>query len=191
MTQTLRLILGIIGIVLALLLGMWVVIPMFTGIPWVPTRKERIRLALELAGLQPGETFYDLGCGDGRVLVAAARDFGARAVGIEISPLHCLFTLLRARLSGVGNRVSVRWGDIYRADLHDADVVYQYGHSRYAPRLKQQLAEQLRDGARFVSINVDFPGWQPAAFDKQDVIFLYRMPAVPGDLASMWMQEKQ
>ena len=72
-------------------------IPILTGIPWVPSNDIRIRLALELASLQPGETLVDLGCGDGRVLIAAARDFGAHAIGIEISALHCLVARLRVR----------------------------------------------------------------------------------------------
>jgi SAM-dependent methyltransferase len=168
----------------------WFFVPILSGIPWVPTTRRRVRRALEMAGLRPGETFVDLGCGDGRVLVAAARDFGARAVGIEISLLHCLAALARARLAGVGDRVRVRWGNIYRADLRQVDVAFQYGHSRLAGRLGTRLAGQLRDGARFVSIAVDFPGWKPEAIDREELIFLYRMPPQPGDVAGFLMAEE-
>jgi len=180
--------LGILILVLALLGLLWFFAPIATGIPWVPSGDRRIRRALELAALQPGETFVDLGCGDGRVLIAAARDFGARAVGIEVSPLHCLVARLRAQAAGVGQRVTIQWADFYRADLGGADVVYQFGHSRFAGRLKDQLGRQLRPGARMVSINVDLPGWQPAAVDREELIFLYRMPPTPGDLTSYLMQ---
>jgi len=154
----------------------------------VPSGDRRIRKALELADLRPGEIFYDLGCGDGRVLIAAARQFGARAIGIEISPLHCLVARVRAQAAGVGRQVTIRWGNFYRADLGDADVVYQFGHSHFAERLRVQLERQLKAGARMVSINVDLPGWQPAAVDREDLVFLYRMPPTPGDLASFLMQ---
>jgi SAM-dependent methyltransferase len=168
----------------------WFFVPILAGIPFVPTDAERIRRALEMAGLQPGETFVDLGCGDGRVLLVAARDFRARAVGIEVSPLHCLAAWVRVRLAGAGSRVRVRWGDIYRARLDEADVAFQYGHSRMADRLRRALAEQLRDGTRFVSVNVDMPGWRPQAVDRERRIFLYRMPAAAGDLADYMMAEE-
>ncbi|MBN2387315.1 MAG: class I SAM-dependent methyltransferase [Anaerolineales bacterium] len=166
----------------------WIFVPILTGIPWVPTLARRTQRALELASLQPGEIFYDLGCGDGRVLISAARR-GARAIGIEVSPLHCLIALIRAALAGVGGRVAVRWGNFYRCDLSDADVIYWYGHSRYGEKLKSYLERQLRVGARVVSINVDFPGWQPEALDRENLIFLYRIPPPVGDINSYLMQK--
>ena len=181
--------LAICILILALIGLSWFFTPILAGIPWVPTIERRIRKALELADVKPGETFYDLGCGDGRVLVLAARLRGARAIGIEISPLHCLVARLRAQIAGVGKQVTIRWGNFYKADLGDADVVYQFGHSQYAERLRSQLERQLRAGARVVSINVDLPGWQPAAIDREDLVFLYRMPPSPGDLTSFLMQE--
>ncbi|MBN1454167.1 MAG: class I SAM-dependent methyltransferase [Anaerolineales bacterium] len=69
--------------------GLWLIVPALYGVPWVPTREKRIREALQLAKLQPGENLYDLGAGDGRVLLIAVREFGASAVGIEIGPVQC------------------------------------------------------------------------------------------------------
>lgn len=181
--------LPVLAFIIAILGLFWYFIPIFSGIPWVPSSDRRIRKALEMSGLQPGELFYDLGCGDGRVLVAAAGRFGARVIGIEISPLHCIVARLRLLTAGIGKRASIRWGNFNDADLSDADVVYQFGHSRYAEKLKQQLERQLREGARVVSINVDLPGWQPEAVDRENLVFLYRMPPTPGDLASFLMQE--
>ncbi|MEZ0396090.1 MAG: methyltransferase domain-containing protein [Anaerolineales bacterium] len=184
------LLLPLILLALALLGLLWTFVPILSGIPWVPTRQTRIRQALDLAGLQAGETFYDLGCGDGRVLIAAARR-GARAVGIEVSPLHCLAACLQARLAGVGGQVSVRWGNFYRFDLHDADVIFWYGHSRYTARMQAYLSGRAQPGARFASINIDFPGWKPAAIDKQGLIFLYRFPPPAGDVNSFLMEEAE
>ncbi len=178
-------------LILALAGLLWFFVPILAGIPFVPTDAQRIRQALEMAELRPDETLVDLGCGDGRVLVAAARDFGARAAGIEISPLHCLVAWIRVRAAGVGKRVRVRWGNIYLAKLGEADVAFQYGHSQMAERLRRHLAEELHDGSRFVSVNVDMPGWQPSAVDREARIFLYRMPAMPGDVGSYLLQESK
>ncbi len=180
-------VLPIVALVLAGLGLLWFFIPILSGIPWVPTGEKRIRAALSLADLQPGETFYDLGCGDGRVLIAAVRQYGAHAVGIEMSPLHCLVARMRTLAAGVARQTTVRWGNFYRMNLGAADVIYQYGHSRYAEKLKQQLERQLRDGTRVVSVNVDLPGWQPQAVDRENLVFLYRMPPTPGDIASFML----
>lgn len=173
-----------LAIILFIAAGLWLIIPLLTGLPWVPTRGRRIRAALRLAGVLPGELVYDLGAGDGRVLLAAARDFGARAVGVEISPIHCFIAWLRANLSGCGKRVTVHWGSFYHADLSNADVVYAYVTSHQAARLRSSLEIQLRPGARVVTISTELDGWQPEQIDQQDLIFLYRMPPTPGSAAS-------
>jgi SAM-dependent methyltransferase len=176
MTTALRFVLIVVGVVLLTLGALYVLVPALYGVPSVSTRAERIRKALRLAGLRSGETLYDLGSGNGRALVIAAREFGARAVGIEIGPVQCLVSWLNARLNGVGSRVRVKRADFYRADLREADVVFVYLTSAQTSRLQARLEEQLRGGARVVAVSADFRGWQPSAFDNEDLLFLYRMP---------------
>jgi SAM-dependent methyltransferase len=159
-------------------------VPYAYGLPPTPTRKERIRRALKLAELKPGETLYDLGSGDGRVLVIAAREFGARATGIDVGPVQCLQASINSLLQGVAPRVQIRWANFLKSDLGQADVVFAYLTSDYASRLQAQLASQLKPGARVVTISFDFPGWEPSDFDDRDLIFLYRMPATPGSLGT-------
>jgi SAM-dependent methyltransferase len=159
-------------------------VPYAFGLPPTPTRRERIRKALELADLQPGETVYDLGSGDGRALVIAAREFGARAVGIDVGPVQCLQAWMAALLNGVQDRVQIRWGNFFKKDLSGADVVFAYLTSNYVEQLAPQLLAQLRPGARVVTISFDFPDWEPTAFDERELIFLYRMPPVKGSLAA-------
>ncbi len=180
MSLGLQIILIYLGAVLALVLGLWVVIPALTGLPWVPTREPRIRRALEMARVQPGETVCDLGAGDGRVVIAAARDFGARGIGIEISPLHCWQARVRAAFAGLTGQVIIQRGNFYRADLREADVIFLYITSAQAEKVKALLEGQLRDGARVVSVSADIPGWQPAQVDMPQLIFLYQMPPTPG-----------
>jgi SAM-dependent methyltransferase len=166
--------------------ALWLIVPLVTGLPWVPTRERRIHKALHLADVKPGDVVYDLGAGDGRVLLAAARDFGARAVGIEISPVHCLIAWMRALLSGVGRQVTVRWGSFYNADYSDADVVFAYMTQGQAARLRPHLEARLKPGARIVTISSDLDGWEPEKIDQNDLVFLYRMPPTPGDIASFF-----
>lgn len=163
-----------LGLGLLLLSAIWFLVPALYGVPWVPTREARIRRALQLAGLQPGETLYDLGAGDGRVLLMAAKEFGARAVGIEIGPVQWALGWLRVWLSGGRHVVRMRCGNFYRADVAEADVVFVYLTSSQTSRLAKKLERELRPGARVVSIAADFPEWQPSQVDRESVIFLYK-----------------
>jgi len=166
----------IAGLVLLLVLGLWILGPSLYGLPGIPTREKRIRKALQLAKLQPGEMLYDLGAGDGRVLLMAAREFQARAIGIEIGPVQCALGWLRMWSSGHRHRVRMRCGDFYKADISDADVVFVYATSSQTSRLLPLLERQLRPGARVVSIAADFPEWRPKQVDREALIFVYEMP---------------
>jgi len=109
--------------------------------------------------------------------VLAPGEFGARAVGIEIGPVQCALAWAAARLSGLRQEVRIEWGDFFKADLRPADVVFAYLTSAQADRLQKQLESQLRAGTRVVTISFDLPGWEPAAFDNESLIFLYQIPS--------------
>ena len=168
-----------LGILFLLISALWLVVPAIHGVPWVPTRERRIRKALQLAKLQPGEKLYDLGAGDGRVLVMAAREFGARAIGIEIGPVQCLVGWMRILFSGSRMKARIRCGNFYHANLSDADVVFVYATSSQTSKLLPLLKRDLHPGARVVSIAADFEGWQPSKVDREMLIFLYEMPPNP------------
>jgi SAM-dependent methyltransferase len=155
------------GLVILLLL------PALSGQPWVPANEKRIHRALELAGLKPGEVLYDLGSGDGRVLIAAACDFDARAWGVELSPLLCALAWIKVQSAGVGPRVRLQCGSYYHAEIENADVVYIYLTSGNANRLSKKLADELKPGARVVSVSADLSGWQVDTIDREELIFLY------------------
>jgi SAM-dependent methyltransferase len=177
--------LSILVFILALL---WILLPALYGLPPVPTKPERIRKALKLVNLQPNEVVYDLGAGDGRVLLIAAREFGAKAVGIEVGPIQCALIWLRAVASGFGDQIQVRWGNFYQADLRQADVVFVYATSKEVAKLVSHLEKQLKKGSRVVSISADFPEWEPSAFDDRDLIFVYEMPPKDGNVSSYLMK---
>ncbi len=177
------------SILLFVLILLWILIPALYGLPPVSTKPERTNKALKLANLQPGETLYDLGAGDGRVLFIAARDFGAKAVGIEIGPIQCALIWLRAVASGLDRNIQIRWADFYKADLRAADVVYVYGTSKEVLKLAPHLKQQMKAGSRLVSISADFPEWEPSAFDERELIFVYEMPPTQGSLTTYLMKK--
>jgi SAM-dependent methyltransferase len=155
------------------LAALWIFVPALYGLPSVPTHPDRIRAALHLADLKPGEAFFDLGCGDGRTLVIAAKEFGAQATGIEIGPVQCHISWGNALRNGVRSKVRVKRGNFYRADVRTADVVFVYATTRELVRLQSHLASQLREGARVVTVGSDFPDWEPVKMDRTNLIFLY------------------
>ena len=167
------------------LLGLlWIFIPALYGLPSRPTDPDRIRKALRSANLQPNELLYDLGAGDGRVLLIAAKEFGANAVGIEVGPIQCALIWLRIVGSGLGNKIQLKWGNYFKMDVSQADVVFIYATSREVQRLAPYLEKQMKSGSRLVSISADFPEWEPSAFDEPDLFFIYSMPPQYGSLTT-------
>ncbi len=156
-----------------LIAALYILVPPFFGPPSVPTRHARIRKALQLAKLQPNETLYDLGAGDGRVLVIAAKEFGAQAVGIEIGPVQCAIIWWNAFWNRISSKVKVEAGNFFQADLSKADVVFAYLTSDQADRLQKKFEVELKSGARVITISFNLPGWEPVYFDRENLIFLY------------------
>ena len=171
-----------------MLILLWILVPALYGLPPVPTKPERIRKALKLVNLQPNEVLYDLGAGDGRVLLIAAREFGAQAVGIEVGPIQCALIWLRMVASGFGKQIKVRWANFHKADLREADVIFIYATSKEVTKLAPHLEKQLKKGTRLVSISADFSEWEPAVMDNHELIFVYQMPPTSGNMMSYMMK---
>jgi len=170
---------------------LWILVPALHGLPPVPTNRDRIRRALQLVNLQPDELLYDLGAGDGRVLLIAARDFRARSIGIEIGPIQCILIWLRITASGFGSRIKIRWGNFYQANLKEADVVFVYATSKEIMKLAPHLAEQMKSGSRLVSISADISDWEPILVDDHDLIFIYEMPPTPGSVTTYMLKRTE
>ena len=123
------------------------------------------------------------------MLLIAAREFNAKAVGIEIGPVQCALIWLRLVASGVGERAIIKLGNFYKADLKDADVVFVYATSKEVTKLESYLEKQMKPGARVVSISADFPNWEPSAFDDHDLFFVYHMPPKRGSLTTYLLKD--
>jgi len=138
-------------------------------VPYVQTPHEVVAQMLRLAGVGRNDVVYDLGSGDGRLVIAAARDFGARGVGVEIDPRLVAQSVESARRAGVGDRVTFREQDLFQTDLADATVVTLYLSPALNLRLRPKLLRELRPGARIVSHDFDMGDWPPARALRVDV----------------------
>lgn len=121
------------------------------GAPWVPTSFSTVHKMLKLAKLSAKDTLYDLGCGDGRTLVIAAKRYGAKAVGIEIDPLRYAWCQVLITVLGLRKRVTIKYGNFFKHDLSEASVVTCYLLQDTNNKLEQKLQEELAEGARVVS----------------------------------------
>jgi len=167
------------AICLGVLSAIWVGWNLTLDALWQPTDRATVRRILFLAQVQPEETVVDLGCGDGRIVIAAARTFAARGIGIEIDPARVLWAKTAVLLSGVRKNVRILRNDIYKADLHDADVVVLFLSPDANYRLQDKLLRELKPGARIVSYYHPMSGWEPEEVGVAKTgypIYLYRIP---------------
>jgi ribosomal protein L11 methylase PrmA len=134
-----------------------------SDVPFVPTPNAVVTRMLEMARVGPKDVVYDLGSGDGRIVIAAARQYGARGVGVDIDPERVKEARLNARKAGVAERVEFREGDLFKADIREATVVTLYLLPRVNLQLRPKLLSDLKPGTRIVSHGFDMGDWQPAA----------------------------
>ena len=129
-------------------------------VPYVASSDAVVTRMLEMAEVGPGDVVYDLGSGDGRIVIAAAR-YGARGVGIEIDPYRVYQARLNAERAGVADRVTFRQKDLFEADFSDATVVTLYLLPEVNRKLRPLLFDQLDPGSRVVSHNFGLGTWPP------------------------------
>ncbi len=137
------------------------------GAPFFPTKGPILKRMIDLAQLQPGEVCYDLGCGDGRILLAAAAK-GATAIGYELSIPMYLWSAIRCALH---RKVSVRYGDFWKKDLSDADVIFCYLLTDTMKTFKTTVWPQLRPGCRVVSHSFRMEGIEPDVIGEKVVLY--------------------
>jgi SAM-dependent methyltransferase len=150
-----------------------------SAVPYVPTPEATVEAMLELARVGPGDVVFDLGSGDGRIVITAALARGARGVGIEIDPELVARSEQNARAAGVDKRVAFRKGDLFEADLSEATVVTVYLLPLYLERLAPRLRAQLRPGTRVVSHRYPLPGWKAEREVKVGDVTLYLLTVPP------------
>jgi protein-L-isoaspartate O-methyltransferase len=131
-------------------------------VPYVPTPLEVAQKMLEVAKVQPDDVIYDLGSGDGRIVILAAQKFGAHAVGVELNSDLYQKSSQRIRELGLQDRAQIIHENMFEVNVRHATVVTLYLLTAVNERLRPMLERQLRSGARIVSHDFQVPGWQPA-----------------------------
>ena len=128
--------------------------------PPIPLPKNTIRKMLKLAKVSKGDVVYDLGSGDGRALIIAAKEFHAKAVGIEKNRLMIWLSRWIIRKNNLQNKTKVIHGDIFKENLSDADVIFIYLSHKLTQKLKPKFAKELKKGTRIVSASHPIVGWK-------------------------------
>ena len=145
---------------------------------YVPTPQPVVEAMLKLADVKSGDLLYDLGSGDGRIPITAAKVYGVRAVGIDIDPERIAEANANAEAAGVTGRVTFRQADLFETDLRDADVVTLYLLQSLNERLRPKLLRELKPGSRIVSHAFSMGDWQPERTQEVDgsTIYLWTVP---------------
>jgi len=129
--------------------------------PFVPSPPQVVRQMLTLVELRAGEVFFDLGAGDGRTVIMAAKDFGARAVGVELREDLVKKALGAVYEQSLQDRITIVNGDMFNVDLTSADVIFLYLTTSANEKIKGKLESELKPGARIVSHDYEVVGWKP------------------------------
>jgi SAM-dependent methyltransferase len=148
--------------------------------PYVRTPEKVVSAMLKLAGVNATDIVYDLGCGDGRIVIAAAQQYGAHGVGIDIDPERVQEARENARKAGVEALVKFEVNDLFAADIHNATVITLYLLPDVNIRLRPKLLKELKPRTRIVSHDFDMGDWKPDKHELIDAgssIYLWRTPA--------------
>lgn len=162
---------------------------LFLDVPFVPSDDEVVAAMLKLAAAGPKDVLYDLGSGDGRILVAAAKERDTRGVGVDIDPLRVAEAMEYAGFVGVEHLVDFIEGDIFEEDFSEATIVTLYLLDTINVQLRPRLLNELRPGARIISHAFDMGDWKPD--DQMDLsgIRIYKW-IVPAQVAGTWEWER-
>ena len=154
-------------------------------VAFVPTPWEVVDRMLAVARVSEGDVVYDLGCGDGRIVIAAAKHFGARGVGIDINPELITESRRNADSAGVAGRVEFRQADLFQSDFREATVVTLYLGSALNLKLRPKLLAELRPGTRIVSNFFDLGDWGPDSTSRVGVHSVHYW-VVPANVGGTW-----
>jgi SAM-dependent methyltransferase len=148
-------------------------------VPYVPSPNTVVNGMLKLADVKKGDVVYDLGCGDGRIVITAAKEFGAKGVGVDLNPERVQEARENAKKAAVEEMVKFQENDLFKADIGNATVVTLYLLPDVNVRLRPKLLKELKPGTRIVSHSFDMGDWKP---DKEEVVdgrrlYLWTVPA--------------
>jgi predicted RNA methylase len=152
--------------------------PVIFGAMYQPSTQTVVKRMLELVELTSNDTLYDLGSGDGRILILAAQQYGAKAVGIEIDPIRYYRTKRKIERRGLEKQIQLIQGNFFDQNLADATVITIYQSQRTNQKIKPKFLEELRPETRIISNRWTFEGWTPIKVDDTIPLYLYKLDAL-------------
>jgi len=151
---------------------LWLVWPILIGAIFLPTPLDVVEKMLSIADVGKGDVLYDLGSGDGRIIIEAA-ERGARGVGVEADPIRVIWSRFKARRNPAHERLRVIWGDFFKTSISEATVVTVYQGDSINNRLREKFEAELKPGSRVVSFSFIFEGWEPTKKHPDANVYLY------------------
>jgi 16S rRNA A1518/A1519 N6-dimethyltransferase RsmA/KsgA/DIM1 with predicted DNA glycosylase/AP lyase activity len=145
------------------------------GAIFVPTPMDVVGKMLEIADVNENDTLIDLGSGDGRIILEAAKSYDANSIGIEADPLRVFWSRSRIKSNDLEEKVEVIWGNFFKTDLSKATVVTVYQGQGINNKLSTKFKEELDPGTRIVSYSFTFDGWEPMKKDPESDVYLYKI----------------
>jgi len=162
-------------LVFFILLAGMAIIPVFFGAPWHPLSDENINKIVKFADLKPRESFYDLGSGDGRVLIAASRKRFVCGVGVEIDPIKVWLSRYFVITKKLTGKVRIYQGNLFDFDVSEADVLYLYLTHQALDRLFPEILERMKPSARIICYRFCIRNLEPTKMNKDQNLFLYNL----------------
>ena len=153
-----------LALVILMLISIPTVMAMINGAPFVPTPMNRVKKMVALSKIKKGQRVYDLGCGDGRFVYIAANQYGAKATGIELSPI--VYLLAKVRQLFWRSKAQIRFGNFKFYDLSDAEIIFCYLLPETLKKIQPDLDKQLKPGTKIYSYAFTIPNWK--LIEKED-----------------------
>ena len=172
MSVGINLVLSII-VILIVIVAVSIIWPLLLGAAWSPTSIRIVDRMLEMAEIVSGDIVYDLGSGDGRIVVEAARKYQAKGVGIEVDPLRVIWSIINVYIMRLNGSVRIVWGNIFNQNISDATIVTLFLWQRTNQKLTKKLLSELKPGTRVVSYIWTFDDWIPVRADEHNRVYLY------------------
>lgn len=165
---------AIVIIVISLII-IWIMWSAVIGAGFEPTSKNLVTKMLEMAEIGPNDVLYDLGSGDGRIVIEAVKNYGASAVGIEADPIRVLWSRIFLFFNGIQDKSKIKWGNFFKEDIIEATAVTLFLGGKTNQKLKEKLAKELKPGTVVVSYIWTFYDWTPIEVNYRDRIYLYKI----------------
>jgi ribosomal protein L11 methylase PrmA len=165
----------LIFVIVILLIFVWIFWSEVIGAGFEPTSKKLVKKMLEMAEIDSKDVLYDLGSGDGRIVIEAVKNYDAKAVGIEADPIRVLWSRMYLFFNGIQNKSKIKWGNFFNEDISEATAVTLFLGHKANQKLKEKLKKELKPGTPVVSYVWTFNDWKPIKVNHTERIYLYKI----------------